>query len=355
MDDNTTHTVTVEETMKWLESTESLSTTDLKMDNPAKSPTFSLGIGWNVGLKEKGQQEIVDAEINYLGEDYTVSKEAILGIANAIGLTPGYVAKTPSVLIQSHLNYWASNSADLDLKILTKDDTALAVAKAGIVPFSNVELLKAVLEQIEEAYGEQAEIYVSDLSHHGLHSTLIRVWWDIPNPHTSVEDDDWFPGVQIHNSLTGKHALAVQPFMYNPTTTSGMVLPPVGGKYNRKVMGQNFAEVEKWVGDATAAVIAAHPHNFEILESLRTEEVEGLGAVLADIYTTYKVPLKVRQAVADYLVASEDTTYYGILQALARTARLPNLPDHHVSAVLEVCGMIASDADHRCDSCHRVV
>lgn len=355
--------LSVEDFTKVLQTTENLGSQVMTMDGN-DSILFSLPSGWNIGLKDKKSQDLTDAVLATAGKEFMLTKEAILGITHSIGLSPSYVAKTPGVLIQSHLNYWATHSPDIGLKMLTKDgDKVLAVTKESIKPFSNIELLDRTLQSIYETYGlEESSLYVDYKSYHDLHTMNLRII--IPEESRQIDsnrggvnaEDMWSAGVQIRNSLTGKFPLTVQAYLFAWYCTNGAIMQHSAGKYNRKVMGQDEFEVYEWVKDSVDDVLATIEHEFDIVSSLTEESVkDSVAPVLADIFKTYKIPLRVRQDVTDNLIASEDYTYYGVMNAITKTANSADLPDNFVTSILEIGGAVATDASHRCSSCKRVL
>lgn len=353
----------IDDVSNLLQSTENLSSVTLSMDGSGDQTAFSLPPGWNIGLKDKDPQDLTDAKVGIGTTEYLLTKEAALGIAHAVGLPPAYVAKTPGVLIQSHLNYWATHSPEASFKMLVKDDKVLAITKESIKPFSNLELLERTLQSIYDRYEvDDSDLYVDYKSHHDLHVTNLRII--IPEESRQIDavrngtavEDMWSGGVQVRNSLTGKIPLSVQGYLFGWAETNAAIMQHAVGKYNRKTMGQDIFEVYDWVGESVAEVLDSVEHEFDVVSTLTEESIaDGVSKVLADIFKTYKVPLKTRQPIMDHLVESEDYTYYGVLNAITSTANVEGLPHHFVTAIMEIGGDIAAQAHTRCQSCKRVL
>lgn len=362
--------LTLAEVEGLLKTTEHLSSVPVNMDGTGKQTVFSLPSGWNVGLKAKEGLEITDATMGIGDQTWHLSKEAALGIAHGIGLPPAYVMKTPGVLVQSHLNYWAQHSPDLNFKMLVANDNALAITKESIAQFSNTDLLYAVLEtcagllpseEDSEDWTEQS-LLIDGNSHHDLHGTTLRIAFPQElavkvqtQRYGGTVEDTWTYGVQLRNSLTGKFPLSVQGFLWSPETEGGIVLIPGAARFNRKTMGQDLFEVLEWVRSATQDVFQHLPHAADTVQTLASESIaKGLSKVLADVFQTYKVPLKGRHLVMDYVSDRQDFTYYGLVTALIKAANNPELPPHHVTTILEICGDLAEQAHDRCTSCQRL-
>ena len=349
--------LTLEDMVKWLDATEDMASVTLKMDGSNGLAVFALAPGWNVGLADVDPQDPVDVEMQYNGIDYTLSKEAVLSIAHAVGLPPAYVTRTPGLLIGTHLNYWAKHMPDVDLKLLISSAAdkprVLTATKGGIVPFSNVGLMVAAMDGLHEAVPEASEAFDVN-SYHGIHSTGIRVFDKVVS-HV-IDGEDWSFGLQVLNSLTGKHPLSVGLYLRNHTLNSGLVHYSDLSKYNRKIMGQDEFEVMHWVTNTSNDLLQSAAHEFEILESLKEESIaDAVVPVLSDIFKNYKVPLKVRQVVMDNLIESEDLTYYGVVNALIKASAVDGLPDHFRTAIMEIAGAVMHDVSHRCNSCKKVI
>jgi hypothetical protein len=100
-------------------------------------------------------------------------------------------------------------------------------------------------------------------------------------------------------------------------------------------------------------VVEETEHEFEILESVVNEALDSPSQILADCFTSYRIPLKMRQPIIDELVETEDETYYGLACALAKASTMPDLPEHFASSGMEVAAHIAHVGSQRCNSCHR--
>lgn len=314
---------------------------------------FSLPAGWNIGLKDKDGLELTQAEIAIGGNSYTLSKDAILDFTKAIGLPDSYVFKTPGVMIQSHLNYWASHSPDLQIKMLLHEETVLSTTKNGITPLSNLALLDVILEEFAEAGYATEDLLFDWKTHHDLNITSLRVLLTLPD---EFGGHAWMNGVELRNSLTGSKPLSVRGLLFNGTTGASALTFHGAGKYNRKIMGQDMDTVTDWLRLSVKNVMEVFSHETEILSSTVGLSLGSTSKVLADIFRTYKVPLKVRK---DILEAFEDhkyeETYYGIVNAVADSANKDGLPEHFITNVMEVAGDIMRNAANHCESCKQTL
>lgn len=363
-DDMASKLLTVQDWVQIVTPTEGMQTATVPFDGTGGLTVFSLPSGWNLGLKDKDDTDLTDAKMRVGDNEYALTKSAIMSITATVGLPSGYVLKTPGPMIQSHLNYWATHSPETTLKILTKETLdgfeALAVTKEGITPFSNLALLDRVMVKVGEQYGVgENDVYVDYKSHHDLAVTSLRLIIpeysrNIASKRSGASEDRWSAGIQLRNSLTGKTPTSVQGYLFAWFCTNGAITLHSEGKYNRKIMGQNVSEVLDWTGTAVDTVIDHMEHEFDTVESLVDESLDGaVSNVLADIFKTYKVPLRVRQVIIDNLNESEDLSWYGVMNAITAAANQPDLPEHFVTALMEIGGVVSHTAI--CNSCKRVI
>jgi hypothetical protein len=254
------------------------------------------------------------------------------------------------------LNYWSSHSPEVTIKMLVKGSEALAVAKEGITPFSNLALLERAVEVVHNLVG--TDPWVSTLSNHDLNVTNMRLIIPVEAPEIyeteRCSEDTWYPGVSIRNSITGRKPLAVQGFLWNETEQYGVLTEHTSGHYNRKHQGQDLGEVYEWTKEAIEQVADGLDHEFEILESVISEGLDSPSSILADIFKTYKVPIKLRQPIIDEFMDAGDETYYGLAAAVAHaSAHTDGLPEHFTTTGMLVAGDIAHVGSQRCNSCHR--
>lgn len=349
--------LTVQQWQDKIASTESLVTVTVPFDGTGGLTVFSLPSGWNLGLRDAEDLDLTEAKMRVGDDEYSLTKIAILTICNRVGIPSSYVFKTPGPMIQTHLNYWASHSTDLILKFLTRVTVSgpeiLAVTKENITPFSNLTLLSRTVSKIEEIYGGPLAdtLKVDFKSHHDLGITSLRLL--IPHAYKDIAGDIWCAGIQIRNSLTGKVPLSVSGYLTNLATQESLITLHAASKYNRKIQGQNLTEVYDWVSETVGTALDAQALEFESLEAVTEEDTGSLSKVLADVFRTYKVPLKIRNMVIDDLEESGDTSYYGLTRAIAAAANAENLPEHFVTAALEVAGDVMHSASQRCSSCAR--
>ena len=346
--------LTLEQVKELLAYTEPVITKTVTLDGTTDGiVVFSLPAGWNIGLKDKDGLELTQAEIAVGGNAYTLSKDAVLDFTKAIGLPDSYVFKTPGVMIQSHLNYWASHSPDLQIKMLLHEESVLSTTKNGITPFSNLDLLDKILEVVDEAGYPKDEVLFDWKSHHDLNITSLRMLLSIPDV---IGLAPWVNGLEFRNSLTGSKPLSVRGYLFNGETGAAATTLHGAGKYNRKIMGQDLDTVHEWLTLNVGNVLEVFGHEQEILANTVDLDLGSTSKVLADIFRSYKVPLKVRK---DILEAYEDQkypeTYYGVVNAVADAANKEGLPEHFITTVLEVAGDIMRNAANHCHACKQTL
>jgi hypothetical protein len=323
-----------------------------------------LASGWNAGLKERPGTDLLGdgAQVMVNGTPYLMSKDAALDLTSSVGLTRDYVCKTPGPMIESHVNYWLANSGK-DYRLLTKDDAALAVTKsASIEPFSNVEILLKVEDAVRTKHGEGTEILVDYKLHHDLRRTAVRVV--IPGHqeviesyrHSASNPDTWSTGIQIVNSLTGAKPLSIQGYLFAWWCTNGAISTHAeSAKYNRRTQGQEALDVQDWVYGSAKNVLDDLDHELDAIRELTTVSIEGeVAATMADIFSSYSVPVAQREQILLALAEDEDQTMYGLMQAITQAANGMDVQDEARERLMLIGGDLTRAATGRCQSCHRL-
>jgi hypothetical protein len=296
-----------------------------------------------------------------------LSKDAILKITSLVGINREYVMKTPGPLIAANVNYWLNNAGirgSDSLHLLTKDGNAVAARKEGLQSFPNLPLLEQVEGQLRARYGRQ-ELFADAKFHHDYQRTSLRII--VPDsgktmPSKRSRDDKpdrWSVGVQFINSLMAdpESRLSLSGYLFSWWCTNGAITQHGrSGLYNRRTQDQGLDMVSEWVRAVTEQALEAVDPALDEVEMLTGVDLEGeLNAVLADLFTTYRLPPKLRPNVTEALIESDDLTGYGLMQAITQAANDPLVSDQVAQTTMEIGGMLPHGLADRCDSCHRVL
>lgn len=366
--DETLELVTLSAYLNELEADDHLGSQVLSFDGSAGNAVFSLPPGWNIGLDEKEPDDVTQAGVNLNGSTYLMTKSAALAVSHAVGLPDGYVAKTPGALIQSHLNYWASHAPDVSFKFLTQVQDGVpvvrALARESLVPFSNVDLIQTVSTRLAAALGCGTDDLMVDFkSHHDLARTITRLVvptevmaksFEVVRKGESAEDE-WSPGVQIVNSITGAVPTQVSGYQFDWSDEAGILPHHSVAQWNRKSMGQEFSALAEFMEVGTDDIFASFDHEWDVLGGTVSEKIkpDNLSLVLADTFLTYNVPMKARTGVMESLLTNGDLSFYGLVNAVSEQANTPEMPTLTVSKIMGIAGALATDVSHRCDGCGR--
>lgn len=344
--------LTLDEARERLSTTEPLGQIQFVMRGSENEvPKFHLEPAWNAGIEAKAGTDVVSATVTVGGTEYQLTKDAALTATSSIGLTRQYVGRTPSTLIEPHLNYWFANK-DGEAKLLVQDTTVLAITKASVSPFSNLRLVEEAITGIEAKYGA-GEVLVDYKMHHDLRMTAIRLV--VPDHVRAVrEDDNWSAGIQIRNSLVGESPLSLEGYLFRWWCTNGAISTHArSGSWNRRTGGQG-EEAYAWAQNAVDEILGGLEHEFEALEQLAESPIEDVAVALEDVFTTYKVPLEAREAIITEMVNSDDLTMYGVMQAITQAANGPDVRESVRLMLMEVGGDLPRANAERCSKCRRL-
>ncbi len=327
-----------------------LKVVEVPLDAPPDTSRFTLPQGWNVGIENTEPSGETKATLTTGGVTAHLTRECLGEIAKSFGLRSKYVENTPGALIEPHLNYWLSYSPPGTSLRLQKNRQGVitSLIKGPSTPFFNKDLLQHVLNKVNP------DLYATDpLTRVSMDLSSLRLV--IPQLARKVGEDVWIPGLQIQNSLTIRYPVTVSGYLHSESVSSGAILHHAQSRYNRRQLGADSEDLTQWFDDSLALVADSLEHEFEIIESLRNEKLGDTPKVLADVFKSYKVPLAVRDLVVDNLLDSQDRTFYGLMQAVIQTATTPGLPDHFITAIMEIGAAAGFSGSDRCGKCRQTL
>lgn len=315
------------------------------------NPRFSIEPNWQEAAQEARQRNepFFVGEIETDGQTLRLTESALFEATSKIGVPKNFVKKTPATLIEPLLAHHYGSGARA--KILTANGNILGMTGDNIVPFSNLELLDNVLQGVGER-----EVLVDYKSSHQLADTRMRLV--IPDDRRDVgrDNDPWSTGIEISNSLTGANPTQVSAYAFRWWCTNGSTTQHGSGKWNRRTMRQEPAEVYAWARDAVDDALRGLDVEFEKLSQMANTAIEPgtMNETVEAVFDEYGVPAEARMEILRYLVENEDMTLYGLHAAITQAANNRQLGTATVNRLLNVGGDMAHHSMRRCDSCHRV-
>lgn len=308
---------------------------------------FHLSEDWAAGLDTKSGREQVEVTIEVDGTEQPLTKDAVLQAASNIGLQKAYAKKTPARYIEDQLNYWYSSAGlgDTQFSSLAVKGVVNSFAKASITPFSNLQLLENVEQSIREKYGYDTTILGDYKFENTIDATNIRLV--IPEQDRVIEgtgtnDDRWSAGIHLSNSLTGRKQTAIEAYLFRWWCTNGCTenLDEVG-LWNRRLNGQEEADVWDWARTAVDEVLGGMETRFEQVQNLTRLDVTGnIVDVTQEVFNTYRIPVAQRASVIDALSTTENLTMYGVMQAITQAANDPELSEDRRDRMMRIGGKI---------------
>ncbi len=324
-----------------------------------ESVSFQVDSGWNHALDNIEMQDPVNATVRAGGQEYRLTREALLEAGSFCGLTRAYVSKTPAALIEPHLNYWFREGlGSKEFQILSTNGLARAIAKSTIVPFSNLRLLDEVEQGITAKYGAR-EILVDQKYRHTFAGTTMRLV--VPSLgreilNSGTDDDQWSLGIQIDNSLIGFDQTALSGYLFRWVCTNGAITTHSGsGTWSRKASGQGD-DVYEWARESVDGILGGLEPALDDIQSLTEVNLEGdVSIVLRDLFEQYKVPGRERTKIVENMVDETNLTMYTVMQAITAAANDRALDPAHATRLMTLGGDLAHIASDRCDSCRRLI
>lgn len=155
----------------------------LSVTEPLSSIYFEEGVpvewsfqpDWALLLDSMHGNEKVSATVSVDGQQFSVTKDAVLSAASAFGLPGAHARVLPPFLLNQEMNYWFSEGA-ADRKfnfLVTGGNTVSALVKHTKKPFSNLALLDRIEQAVTDRIGN-VEMFVDFKFHHSLYKTDLR-------------------------------------------------------------------------------------------------------------------------------------------------------------------------------------
>lgn len=356
--------LTVPTVKKRLAATEPLREVEFPMHGPGVAK-FRLDSDWSVGVQAMKGTDLVKAAMTVNGEEFPMTKDALLEMTSFIGITKQYASRTPAKLLTPHLDYWYANTPDKRAKALVTKDRVVGLTKASIKPYSNVRLLDSTLSAIKETLNTD-DVMVDYKFQHDLRRTAVRLI--VPGiVHTVRDEHPWSLGIDLHNSLTGEPGwgTSLRGYLFSWVCTNGATSThATSGDWNRRTKDDEDS-VYAWARSSVEEILGGMEHEFASLDEIAErrivpeglpmeEQTESVSRVLDDIYTTYKVPVEARERIEHNLIASEDLTMYGVMAAITEAANDFEMPETIRARILSVGGDLPVAFASRCSNCGRL-
>jgi hypothetical protein len=320
---------------------------------------FTVGDSWNHGIEAKDGYALVDAHVSIGGTELPITKDALLQAAGLCGIPAAYSRKTPGFLLEPHLNYWYGYQGigNRPAKILSANGKASAVTRQTIQPFSNIRLIESVVEGIEQRYGNE-EILIDSKFHHGLAGTHVRLI--LPSSgftveDTDVEEDQWFLGLNLYNSLIGKGQTSLNGYLFRWVCSNGAVdTRASSGVWTRSAAGDGTG-VYDWARDVVNSILDPLEDSRESLQAMAYQSIEGdVNQILSDLFEDYKLPARDRKKIIANMVEEDDLTMYSLMQAVTSVANDSTMDPMEQLKLMSVGGDLPHTSSHRCESCRRI-
>jgi hypothetical protein len=321
---------------------------------------FMLEDGWNHALDSKEGNEQIGAAVVLGGHEIPLTKDALLQATSLCGLSTAYVKRTPAKLIEPHLNYWYGSQGlgNRPAKVLVTNGEASAVTRQSINPFSNVQLLDNVLAGIRDNFGDE-EILVDSKFHHSVNGTYMRLILPerkfIIND-TGVDEDEWFMGVNMYNSLIGKGKTSLDGYLFRWWCLNGAIdTKATSGTWSRSMGQSEEGDIYTWAREIIAGIISPLENSAHLLQEMAHQSIEGdVNQILSDLFEDYTLPARDRKSIIANMIEDDSLTMYSLMQAVTEIANSMDMSPEEQSRLMHVGGDLTHSSAHRCESCHRI-
>lgn len=348
----------------------------LRTTEPMRPHPFTVGdavkfraeSGWNHAIKAKHGSEAIPVFVTLgrgrFAQEYALTKDCLQETCLAFGFTRTYTESCPAELLVPHMNYWyraglQGHRKKTDHQFLTNGETAIAITRQSLIPFSNLALLDQAVDAIKNRFGS-VEILADYKFSHTLRQTALRLI--IPCQRrvltgTGTPDDEWCTGVQLKNSLTGVTQTSLEGYLFRWTCTNGQIDARANsGVWTRRPTATED-EVYAWARQAVDEVLGGLETSLDAVQSLTSLHIDGsLSDTLRDVFEHYRIPIgqrgKIIKLIEDY---DGEVTMYVIMNAITQTANEQGLEAATVDGLMRAGGDLPHTADKRCGACRRML
>jgi hypothetical protein len=358
----------------------------LSVSEPLETYSFPLGNTAQFHIGEFAKETDVNRPVECYfdtpgGERYRLTQQSVLEAGSLAGIPRELLKRTPLNLIKPQLDYWYSGDAGQnssvpnEVKVLWRppvegegeNPIAMAVTRATITPWSNLQILNAALAGIHEKYGAGAEVLVDYKLQHSLERTDYRLV--VPGESrnitgTRVANDTWCTGINIRNSLTGIKQLRLDGYLFRWWCTNGSIdtLATAGALARRSVSDADQAY--EWARASVDDVLGGLEESLDGVQQLAEIEVisannndggQLLSTTLEQLFTAYGIPARDQQRIMAFLgELGGSITMYDIMQAITQAANLQDgsLSPRTIEQLLTLGGHVIHNTRQRCGPEH---
>lgn len=307
------------------------------------------------------------------GTVYQLTRQCASQIGSVARVNQKYAEWLPPELLSVNVT-WAlteglkKKSGDgVELKILVAgtgrdeqdtEDIPLAVAqtRATVEPFSNVELLNAVLLAVRGTLGDEfADSALVDYKFfHDLEHTSFRVVIPLAQQvivGTGAEDDAWCFGIEVSNSLIGLKQTTVSGYLFRFATMAGLTdIEHAAGGFSRR--GSTPQAAYNWAAEAAEEILGGIGAAFAGLQALPDHIVDGEYASIMDQYfrqspVSKEIQLRIVTDLEETPVT--ELNMYDLAAVSAEAANLDGSTWRDVRTVHDLAGFIVHQGGGMCD------
>jgi hypothetical protein len=324
--------ITREEVSSVLSKTENLTFMDLK-------PGDDLEVHFH-GSKDS-------PVVNLGGTELRLTPPALLDATRCIGLPQKYTSKCPADMLWNQLNYFFGEGMHDQVRAIYQEDRLIGMTtdrvKTSVV--SNERLLRLAEEKIGKEHIVGYHQTHSDLSH----STVALVTDQSFEP---VREDTLFGGIKIQNSILGKEAIEVSPYVFRQWCSNGAITSHSLGRYTRK----KHDDLDNWFHGIIEGASTELEKEFERIRHLTNISVRGhVTETIKGIGHDRGIPGKVIEQVLEEATSSRAETMYDVYNCFTKIAsHNRNLTPVTINRLQWTAGSIAEEHEI-CKECHRVL
>lgn len=307
-----------------------------------------LGSGGAVEFAEVMAGQPARVKIN--GEEHQLTDAGLQQTGACVGIPSTYSRKCPYGMLREHLNYWCGVPGQ-KMRFFLRDGKVVGAYKNRPDYHSNMMLHDNILAGIDGPKVLGYHQVSTDLDYSRFCLVLDTTF----EPKTG---DTLYGGISVQNSIFGKMALEVTPYIFRQWCSNGAITSESLSKWSRR--SNNTDDIALWAQSAADRSVKELKCEFNRIQQLTEVGVVGqLDSTLKSIFRKFGIATRTQGIIRDEVAKQNDgmgaQTMYDIYNAVTAVGTHNQALSESSARDLQlVAGDITKDYA-MCQTCHQVI
>lgn len=308
--------------------------------------TIEPAAGTRLKFQAVDEQEM---QLGYGNTEYRLGDLAWRKAGRLCGMSDSYLRKTPTVLIEPHLNYWFRKfpffhvvyDEELENEIVSFN---LTENFRFVKPGDMFEIGDSIIREKIDG------IFLYDKIHVSEDKVVYSIVSDLgKNMGDARRGDVINAGIRVDMSSVAETSITLRLYMLRLVCTNGATRP-----YDvEKLSMSDTDHWEKWVDNAVSNLLALSAKEFARIRALQGVRVRDLGTPLGSLFKRVTMTRELRRALENSFWNVKITNMYDFYNHISEFANGFDVDAEisHIERLQHAAGFVS--AHKFCDKCHR--